>query len=67
MNITKEQVEVAVESGLELLGPNSEIAVPVELIDGVFFLKLLLSGIAAGRIALSPTVHQEPPTPTEES
>ena len=66
MNLTKEQVGLAVHSGLELLGPNSSIQIPARLNDGVYTLKILLHGIAAGRIALSTAVHEDPPKPIVE-
>ena len=61
MNMTKEQVALAVQSGMELLGPESEVQIPAKLGDGVFFLKQLLIGIGQGQIALSPAVQKEPP------
>lgn len=61
MNMSKEQVQMAVQSGLELLGPESEVKVPTKLNDGVFFLKGLLAGIAQGRISLSTAVQEEAP------
>ena len=60
MNISKEQVELAISAGLELLGPESEVAVPAKLNDGVFLLKQLLRGIATGGIGLTPTTKQPP-------
>ena len=60
MNMNKEQVELAVNTGLELLGPKSEIAIPVKLNDGVFLLKQLLVGIAQGQIGLGSTMEDKP-------
>ena len=61
MELNREQVALAVQSGLELLGPESEVVVPVKLNDGVFLLKQLLGGIAAGKIGLGPAVEQAGP------
>lgn len=61
MNLNREQVGMAIQAGLELLGPESDVAIPAKLNDGVFLLKQLLGGIAQGKIALSPAVEQEPP------
>lgn len=62
MNMTKEQVQLAVSSGMELLGPDSEVAIPAKLTDGVFFLKQLLISIGQGQIALAdPTPQPEVP------
>ena len=65
MNISKEQVALAVQSGLELLGPKSEFPVPARMNDGVFFLRQLLIGIGQGQIALSSALQQEPAEPEE--
>lgn len=62
MNLTKEQIGLALQSGLELLGPESEVNIPVKLNDGVFLLKQLLGSIASGQIGLSNAVQQEGPT-----
>jgi hypothetical protein len=63
MNMTQEQVRMAIEAGLELLAPESEIKIPTKLNDGVFFLKGLLAGIAQGRLTLATAVQEEPPQP----
>ena len=59
--MNKQQVEMAVGSGLELLGEKSEIVIPVKLNDGVFLLKQLLMSIANGTIGLTPTTQQDTP------
>ena len=61
MNMNKDQVSMAVRAGMELLGPESEVAIPAKLNDGIFLLKMLLSGIGAGQIALAPNTDQKPP------
>ena len=61
--MNKQQVEIAVNAGLELLGDKSEVVVPVRLNDGVFFLRQLLVLIAQGHMGLQPTVQTEPPIP----
>jgi hypothetical protein len=60
MNMNKDQLELAVRSGLELLGPESEISIPTKLNDGIFFLKGLLGGIASGAIGLSSAMQDAP-------
>ena len=60
MNMSKEQIGMAVQAGLELLGPESEVKIPSKLNDGVFFLKGLLAGIGQGRISLAAAVQKEP-------
>ena len=60
--MNKQQVEMAVGSGLELLGDKSEVAIPARLNDGIFLLKQLLHLIASGQLGLQPTMqNQEPP------
>jgi len=59
--MNKQQVELAVGAGMEILGDKSEIVIPVKLNDGVFLLKQLLRLIASGQMGLQPTVQQEPP------
>jgi hypothetical protein len=66
MNMNKDQLELAVRAGLELLGPESEVAIPAKLTDGVFFLKGLLGGIAQGAISLN-SVMQDAPVATPGS
>lgn len=48
----KQQVEVAIAAGLELLGDKSNIAIPARLSTGVFFLKNMLLQIAQGQLVL---------------
>lgn len=64
--MNKEQVEIALGAGLELLGEKSEIVIPVKLNDGVFMLKQLLLAIANGQLGLTPVTQPEPPTAPEE-
>jgi len=61
MNMNKEQVGLAIQSGLELLGPESEVSIPAKLNDGVFLLKQLLQAVATGQIALAPATQEKPP------
>lgn len=65
--MNKEQVALAVNSGLELLGPESEVQVPAKLNDGVFFLRQFLTMIGQGRLAIVPATQKEgdetPPAP----
>lgn len=63
MNMNREQITLAVEAGLELLSPESDIKIPAKLNDGIFFLKGLLAGVAQGKISLSAAIQQEPPKP----
>lgn len=58
--MNKQQVEIAVATGLELLGEKSEIAIPAKNIDGAFLLKQLLMAIAQGQLGLTPTVQAPP-------
>jgi hypothetical protein len=62
--MNKEQVQIAVSAGLELLGSESTTLIPVRLNDGVFLLKQLLVAIAQGRIGLSNTTQAEAPAPS---
>ena len=62
--MNKEQVQLAVSAGLELLGPNSDVSIPAKLNDGVFILKQLLAAIAQGHIGLSSTTQPEIPAPS---
>lgn len=62
MNMTKEQVGMAVNAGLELFGPKSEVKIPVRMNDSVFLLKQLLVSIAQGKTGLT-AVDQKPPAP----
>lgn len=57
--MNKEQVQLAVSAGLELLGDKSEVVIPVKLNDGVFLLKQLLMLIAQGQMGLQPTVQED--------
>ena len=62
--MNREQIAMAVNAGLELLSNKSEVAIPMRLFDSVSLLRLLLSGIARGEIALgSPETPQ--PLPIE--
>ena len=60
MMMNKEQVELSVKAGLELLGPESDISIPAKLNDGIFLLKQLLALIAQGQMGLQPVVQQPP-------
>jgi len=60
MNMNKQQIEIAIGTGLELFGDKSELAIPVRMNDGVFLLKQLLLAIGNGSLGLTPT-QQVPP------
>jgi len=60
--MNRQQVEMAVGAGLELLGDNSDIAIPAKLLSGTFLLKQLLLAIGQGQMGLTPTA-QTPPQP----
>ena len=59
--ISREQIALGVKTGLDLLGPESEISVPVKMLDGCSLLKLLLTGISRGEIAISAVEQERPP------
>lgn len=61
MNMNREQVAIAVTTGLTLLGPESKLELPASQLDGIFMLKALLNGIASGQIALQPGVQKNVP------
>jgi hypothetical protein len=61
MNLNKQQVELALSAGLELLGDKSEVVVPVKLNDGIFLLKQLMMAIANGQLGLTPVTPPVPP------
>lgn len=61
--MNKQEVELAVGAGLELLGKDSEVPIPARLNDGVFLLKQLLLLVASGQLGLMPTVQKKPPPP----
>lgn len=58
--MNKQQVELAVGTGIQLFGNESEIVIPIKHNDGVFLLKQLLNAIATGQLALQPTAPQLP-------
>ena len=57
--MNKEQISLAVNAGLELLGPDSQVQVPARLNDGVFFLRQFLGSLAQGRLAITPVMQSE--------
>jgi len=63
--MNKAQVEIAISTGLEILGEKSEITIPVKHNDGVFLLKQLMMAIAQGQLGLTPTTVQAPPAPED--
>ena len=68
MDLNKQQIEIAIGAGLELLGDKSEVIIPVKLNDGVFLLKQLLMGIAQGQVGLATTeALDEPPKPNRRA
>ena len=50
----KPQIELAVGTGLNVFGPESELQIPVAQNEGIFYLRMLLTGIATGQIILAP-------------
>ena len=58
--MNKQQIELAVGTGLELLGDKSELVIPIKHNDGVFLLKQLLIAIGNGTLGLTPTVQTPP-------
>lgn len=61
--MNKQQIEIAVGAGLELLGEKSELSIPVKLNDGVFLLKQFLLGIANGQLGIAPAMQKEDDVP----
>jgi hypothetical protein len=64
MNMNKQQIEIAIGTGLELLGDKSDLPIPARLTDGTFLLKQLLLAIGNGSLGLTPT-QPTPPAPPE--
>lgn len=62
--MTRDQVVLAINAGLELLSPDSEINIPAKHLEGAFLLKLLLAGMSRGEVAVAPA--ELPNTLTEE-
>lgn len=65
--MNQQQLQLAVNTGLELLGPKSGLSLPVSLNDGVFFLKQLLLELASGKLGVSPVLQRDiapPKAPT---
>lgn len=61
MNFTKEQVEIALQAGLSLTNPESDLLeVFRKHAAGVMILRQLLMGIGSGEIALSPATQPDP-------
>ncbi|KKL16930.1 hypothetical protein LCGC14_2490660 [marine sediment metagenome] len=64
MNLTKEQVEIALAAGLSLTNPESDLLeVFRKHAAGVMILRQLLMGIGSGEIALSPATQLDPAAP----
>lgn len=67
MQFTQEHVQMAVEAGLALTNPESDL---LEVFrkhgGGVSLLRSLLAGIANGQIALAPATQQGDPEPPKE-
>ena len=61
----KQQVEMAIGAGLELLGDKSDVTIPVRLNDGIFLLKQLLHLIGSGQMALQPAMQNREPPPID--
>lgn len=63
MNISKEQVELAIGAGLAVIGEKADTAIPAKYITGIQILRQLLILIGSGQVALSPTMKQAPAVP----
>ena len=59
--MNKQQIELAVGTGLELFGDKSELPIPARMNDGVFLLKQLLLMIGNGQISLQSTAPEVEP------
>jgi len=63
MNMTKEQVQVAVGAGLALTNPESDLLIPVKHAGGVVILHQLLLGIGSGQLVITVAAQPEAPKP----
>jgi hypothetical protein len=61
MQLTNEQVQVAVAAGLSLTDPDSNAVVAMRHASGAIILRQLLMSVAQGQLAFAPTVQQQPP------
>lgn len=61
MSLSQEEVSKAVHAGLSILGPDSDVTVPANLVGGLHHLKQLLHAIGDGTYALVPTMQMKPP------
>lgn len=50
--MNKQQIELAITTGIELLGEKSEISIPMKMNDGVFYLRQLLMLIGSAKVTL---------------
>lgn len=59
--MNQQQVESAIRSGLDVLGPESDVPIPAKHNEGIFFLRLLLTMIAQGKLGISqvPSAEQD--------
>ena len=63
MQLTNEQVQVAVAAGLAMTDPDSNAVVPMKHASGAIILRQLLLSVAQGQVSFAPVVQQEqPPT-----
>ncbi len=58
MNMTKEQVQVAIAAGLALTNPESEAPIPMKHASGAVILHQLLLAIGSGQVRLESSQPQ---------
>ena len=63
MQITRQQLEVAVAAGLTLTNPESETLVPIKFTKGVEILHQILIGIGSGQLLLRAVEQPATATP----
>ena len=63
MNMTKEQVQVAIAAGLALTNPESEAPIPMKHASGAVILHQLLLAIGSGQVRLESATPDQPPKP----
>lgn len=61
MQLTNEQVQVAVAAGLAMTDPDSNAVVPMKHASGAIILRQLLLSVAQGQVSFAPVVQQEQP------
>lgn len=67
--MNKEQIELGLRTGLELIGPNSDLKLTMKQLDGVVMLRHFLSSIMQGHlhIVVNPNagLQEQPQAPAE--